>query len=47
MKAVKVLHVQCAEGSRSTGPGRIAKPDKGQTGMQRDVIVIQKPAPKK
>ncbi len=46
MKAVKHLHILCAEGSQLQGPGRISKPDPSQTGMQRELITIQKPAPK-
>lgn len=46
MKAVKHLHILCAEGSQQSGPGRISKPDPSQTGMQRGLITTQKPAPK-
>jgi len=46
MKDVYALHVLCAEGSQNAGPNRISKPDHSQTGMQREIIIIQKPAPK-
>lgn len=47
MKAKKnVQRIVCAEGSQNIGPARIATtPDPVQIGRQRDVFIIQKPAP--
>lgn len=46
MKAKNVLQIVCAEGSRTFGPGRVtSKPEPGELGRQREIIIIQKPAP--
>ncbi len=46
MKAKNVQLIVCAEGSQNLGPGRIASnPEPAQIGRQRELIIIQKPAP--
>ncbi len=46
MKAKNVQQVVCAEGSQNYGPGRISSiPEPPQQGRQRELIIIQKPAP--
>jgi len=47
MKAIKnVQQMLCAEGSQNIGPARTATtPDPAQIGRQRDLVIIQSPAP--
>lgn len=46
MKAKKVHSTVCAAGSQNIGPGRIANcPGISEKGGQREVIIIQSPAP--
>jgi len=46
MKAKNVQRIVCAEGSQTFGPGRVtSKPEPGELGRQREIIIIQKPAP--
>lgn len=46
MKAKNLYRLVCAEGSHSMGPGRISSyPEPAEQGRQREIIIIQKPAP--
>ncbi len=46
MKAKRLYRVICAEGSHSMGPGRVSSfPEPSEQGRQREIIIIQKPAP--
>ncbi len=46
MKAKNVQQIVCAEGSQNLGPGRISSiPEPSEQGRQREIIIIQKPAP--